>query len=338
MTKLRKKRLYTLCLLVALFLLSSASLLLGSVRINFTEVLNYITGSGDISSTDQTIIREFRIPKLFTAIIAGAGLSVAGLQMQTIFRNPLAGPYILGVSAGAGLGVALLVLGFQEFSVSNTLYGSWAFVTAAWLGAASLMAVIFAVSLRIKDVMTVLILGILFSGAVSALINVLQYFGAAENLKSFVVWTMGSVSGLSFSQLYVLASAAGIGLVIAVFSVNVLDVLLLGEQYAQSSGLNLIKARLAIFTSTSVLAGTVTAFCGPIGFVGIIVPHLARMLFQTSEHSVLLPASALIGALVLLLSDIISQLPGIDTVLPLNSVTALIGIPMVIYILLKNKV
>ena len=338
MKKLQKNYFYAGVLILSLILLSAASLLFGSAKINFTDVFNFLFDLEVSKDTTQTILREFRIPKLFTAIIAGAGLSVAGLQMQTVFRNPLAGPYILGVSAGAGLGVALLVLGFQKFSLSNSLYGSWAFVTAAWVGAASLMAVIFAVSVRIKDVMTVLILGILFSGAVSALINVLQYFGAAENLKSFVVWTMGSVSGLSFSQLYVLTLAAAIGFLMAAFSVNILDVLLLGEQYAQSSGLNLIKARLTIFTSTSVLAGTVTAFCGPIGFVGIIVPHLARMLFQTSRHSVLLPASAIIGALVLLLSDIISQLPGIDTVLPLNSVTALIGIPIVVYILLKNKV
>lgn len=325
-------------LILAVLLLSAASLLLGSVNIPASDILKYFTSGEQIASSHQMIIREFRIPKILTAIITGAALSVSGLQMQTIFRNPLAGPYILGVSAGAGLGVAFLILGFRELSFNVSLYGSWVYAGAAWAGAAAVMSIIFAVSVRIKDVMTVLILGILFSGAAGALINILQYFGGAENLKSFVVWSMGSVSGLSYTQLYVLWAAAGIGLLPAVVSVKYLDVLLLGEPYAQSSGLNPIKARLLIFTSTSILAGTATAFCGPVGFIGIIVPHMARMIFQSSRHSILLPASALIGAAVLPAADIIAQLPGSDTVLPLNSVTALIGIPMVIFILLKNKI
>lgn len=333
-----KKIYLRIALLLALILLSLADILLGSVSIKLSDITNLIFDPETVPKSVKQIIIDFRLPKLITAIIAGASLSVAGLQMQTVFRNPLAGPYILGISAGGGLGVAVLILGAQHFDSNIGLYGSWAVVTAAWMGSAALMAIIFAVSIRVKDIMTVLILGVLFGGAVSALINILQYFGSAVNLKSFVVWSMGSVSGLSSDQLYILAGASGIGLILSSLAVKSMDLLLHGEEYAQTTGQNLIKARLLIFGGTSILAGTVTAFCGPIGFIGVIVPHIARMVFRSSMHRTLLPAVAMIGAIVLIISDIISGLPGLDTVLPLNSVTSLIGIPVVIYILLKNRI
>lgn len=327
-----------IALILILIALAFASLLSGSADISFSDFKNFIIGNPKLSQSAKLILQEFRIPKLLTAVLAGAGLSVAGLQMQSIFRNPLAGPYILGISSGAGLGVALAVLGTGLFGISVNLYGTWTYVIAAWIGAALIMLLVFAVSIRVNDVMTVLILGILFSGAVAALINILQYFGAAENLKSFVVWSMGSVSGLSFEHLYVMGFTVILGFIPAIFSLKIMDILLLGEHYAQSSGQSLVRARLIIFLSTSLLAGTITAFCGPIGFIGIVVPHLARMLFRTSRHAILLPASAIIGANILIAADILSRLPGVDTVLPLNSVTALIGIPIVVYILLKNRI
>ena len=319
-----------------LILFSFADILIGSVSIPFKEILNYFLG-GEIREEYATILREFRLPKTITAILTGIALSVAGLQMQTIFRNPLAGPYVLGISAGAGLGVAVLLLSPISFIITSSIGMSWLSSIFAWLGAASVMLIIFGVSVRVKDVMTILIIGVLFGSAVSAIISVLQYFGDQAQLKTYVIWTMGSLSGVTNDQLIVLIPSVILGLIISIFSIKILNILLLGENYAKSSGLNLSFARVMIFSSTSLLAGSVTAFCGPIGFIGIIVPHLARMIFKSADHRILIPASALIGSILLLISDIISQLPGINGTLPINSVTAILGIPIVINIVLKTR-
>jgi iron complex transport system permease protein len=326
-------------LLIICLILFLLDLLIGSVKINPSRFLALIFHARDFHDTQLSVIlQEFRLPRTLTAILAGMALSVSGLQMQTIFRNPLAGPYVLGISSGASLGVAILVLGvWPAFTgIMPHVPGNWAVLVAAALGAAAVLFLILLVSARVNDIMTILILGLLFGGAVSAIVNILQYFSDEYSLRTFVLWNMGSLSGVTHAQLNVLAPAIIAGLVIAMLTGKVLNALLLGETYAKTLGVNISLSRFLIFLSTSILAGGITAFCGPIGFIGIAVPHLARMLFKTSNHHLLMPATMLLGAIVMLVSDMICQLPGTDIVLPVNSVTALLGIPVVIWVLLKN--
>ncbi len=325
-----------LVICIGLFLLD---ILIGSVKIPFGSFLGIVFHSDNFHDFQLlTILKEFRIPRGITAILAGMALSVSGLQMQTIFRNPLAGPYVLGISSGASLGVAILVLGVWP-AVSGVMPhvpGNWAVLIAAALGAAAVLFLILLVSARVNDIMTILILGLLFGGAVSAIVNILQYFSDEYSLRTFVLWNMGSLSGVTRAQLNVLAPSILGGLLIALLTGKVLNALLLGETYAKTLGVNIPLSRFLIFLSTSVLAGGITAFCGPIGFIGIAVPHLARIILKTSNHHFLMPASMLLGAIVMLISDMICQVPGTDIVLPVNSVTALLGIPVVIWVLLKN--
>ncbi len=311
----------------------------GSLSIPIRQVFSVLFGISDASEEIKTIVLDFRLPKALTAVTAGVALSVSGLQMQTIFRNPLAGPDVLGISAGASLGVAILVLGFSSvLSVDMfSIGGSWALVIMAWLGSGLVMFLILAVSIRVKDILTILILGILFASAASAIVSIMQYFSNESMLKSFVIWTMGSLGSVTHSQLRVLIPSVLLGLVIAFFSAKSLDVMLLGEQYAKSMGLQVKIVRIMVFFSTSILAGSITAFCGPIGFIGIAVPHISRLLFKTASHRILVPVSVLLGAIVMLFSDIVAQMPGFESTLPINSVTALVGIPFVIWIILKNR-
>jgi len=259
--------------------------------------------------------------------------------MQTVFRNPLSGPDVLGISAGASLGVAILVLGFSSFFSTSlfTIWGSWTIVFVAWLGAGAVLFLILLVSMRVRDIMTILILGILFAGATSSVVTILQYFSSESMLKSFVVWTMGSLGGVTSTQLNVLIPSVVAGLFITSLTIKQLDVLLLGEKYSASMGVNVQLTRILVFLSTSILAGSVTAFCGPIAFVGVAVPHLARMVFHTSSHKILFPACILIGAIVMLFSDIVSQMPGMNFTLPINAVTSILGIPVIVWIIMKNK-
>jgi len=326
-----------LFLLVPVFFL--LDLFVGSYYIPISKILQSIFNPATSEPQIITIIREFRIPKAITAILAGSALSVAGLQMQTIFRNPLAGPDILGISSGASLGVALLVLsaGTLFGAGINSIAGSWGIAGAAWIGAGAILLLIILISARIRDIMTILILGILISSGIIAIVNILQYFSNESMLKSFVIWTMGSLGSVTNSQLAVLLPSVLTGIIIAWFSSKSLDAFLLGENYARSMGMNIRFARSMIFLSTCILAGSITAFCGPIGFIGIAVPHIARMLTGTARHGKLIPVSILIGALVMLLSDIISQLPGSEKILPINAVTSLLGIPVVIWLIFRNK-
>jgi iron complex transport system permease protein len=266
-------------------------------------------------------------------------LSVSGLQMQTIFRNPMAGPDILGITSGASLGVAFVVLGFSDSFTPDFLkgFGNWLLAIAAWIGAGALMMVILALSVRIKDIMTILIIGIMLASGISAIVILMQYFSSESLLKSYVVWTMGSLGNLTGNQLTVLCVSVFIGIALCFASSKMLNALLLGENYAKSIGLNITGARIVVFVCSSILAGSVTAFCGPIGFIGIAVPHLARLILKTSDHSKLIPATIMIGGAVLLLSDIISQLPGSGQNLPLNAVTSILGIPVVIWVIVKNR-
>jgi iron complex transport system permease protein len=259
--------------------------------------------------------------------------------MQTVFRNPLAGPYVLGISAGATLGVALFVLGFSSafaFGIFSST-GAWSLALVAWAGSFLVMLLVLYVSARVNDIMTLLILGILFTSAVTAVVSILQYFSSESMLKAFVIWTMGSLGSVTKSQLMVLAPAITAGTFLAFLKIKDLNAFLLGEDYARSLGVSIKTSRVIIFLSTSLLAGTITAFCGPIGFIGIAVPHICRVIFKTANHLVLVPAVILTGSIVMLFSDIVSQLPGMQTTLPINSVTALIGIPVIIWMIVKNR-
>lgn len=317
-------------LLVILFVLD---LLIGSVHIPLRDILGALFG-GDVDAATRLIVLDIRLIKAIVAVLAGIALSVSGLQMQTLFRNPLAGPYVLGISSGASLGVAIFILGMPLLGVAtNSTLSSVGTAGAAWLGAALILAFVASVSTRIKDIMVILILGMMISSGVSAVVQILQYLSNEEALKSFVIWTMGSLGDVTSSQLMLLLPAVLIGLVVSVAVIKPLNLLLLGEQYARTMGLNVRRSRYLIFLSTTLLAGTVTAFCGPIGFVGLAIPHIARMLFCNADHRILLPATALCGAVILLGCDIISKW----LTLPINTITALLGIPIVIWVVIRNK-
>ncbi len=317
-------------LLVILFVLD---LLIGSVHIPLRDILGTLFG-GDVDASTRLIVLDIRLIKAIVAILAGMALSVSGLQMQTLFRNPLAGPYVLGISSGASLGVAIFILGMPLLGVAtNSTLSSVGTAGAAWFGSALILAFVASVSTRIKDIMVILILGMMISSGVSAVVQILQYLSNEEALKSFVIWTMGSLGDVTTNQLHLMLPAVLLGLVVSVAVIKPLNLLLLGEQYARTMGLNVRRSRYLIFLSTTLLAGTVTAFCGPIGFVGLAIPHIARMLFSNADHRVLLPATALCGAVVLLGCDIISKC----LTLPINTITALLGIPIVIWVVIRNK-
>lgn len=324
-------------LLLLLFLFLILDIFLGSVSIKASEVIGAIFSN--TGSKYETIIFKFRLPKAITALTVGAALSLSGLQMQTVFRNPMAGPYVLGISSGASLGVAFVILGFSANIAPDSLngLGNWILVAASWLGAGAVMLLIMVISSKVKDIMIILILGIMLSSGISAIVTIMQYFTNESMLKAYVIWTMGSLGNLTSGQLNVLLISVSGGIILSLFSSKILNALLLGENYAGSIGLNVKLARTVIFVCTSILAGSVTAFCGPIGFIGIAVPHIVRILFKTSDHKILIPGSILIGGTVMLVSDIISQLPGSESVLPVNAVTSLIGIPVVIWVLLRKS-
>ena len=322
-------------LLVILFV---ASLLLGSVSLQVKDVLGVILGQ-EVDPQTRILVTHFRLPKAITALVVGAALSASGLQMQTLFRNPLAGPYVLGISSGASLGVSLFLLGapLLGVSVASETLRNIGVVGSAWIGAALILAVIMAVSVRLKDIMAILILGMMFGSAASAIVQILQYLSPDSALKSFVVWTMGSLSGVSLQQLGLMSGIVVAGLALSIYLIKPLNLLLLGENYARTMGLNIRWIRFLLFASTTLLAGTVTAFCGPIGFIGIAVPHVARMLTGNADHRVLMPASMLMGSVTMLLCDIIAQLPGHEMVLPVNTITALLGIPIIVLVIVRNR-
>jgi iron complex transport system permease protein len=336
----QKVRLTALLLLLLLAFLLDISV--GSVKIPLGEIFKVLFSSSTGNNTWQFIINRIRLPKACTAVLAGCALSVGGLQMQTLFRNPLADPSILGITAGAGLGVAAVMLAGGSMA---TLYaikdlglsGSWLIISAACLGAGLVMVFVLALSRRVRDNVLLLIIGIMIGSLTFALTSIWQYFSDPEQIKDYLLWTFGSLGGVTGSQLSILAAVVAAGLIFAFFSSKMLDALLLGENYARSMGLTTGRARVIIVCSTSLLAGSVTAFCGPIGFIGIAVPHIARSVFNTSSHRILIPASCLIGAILLLFCDVIAQLPGSQSGLPINIITSLVGAPVVITLLLRQK-
>lgn len=304
----------------------------GSVKLSIGEVADALLGRGDNPATAKIVV-DIRLTKGIVAIIAGIALSVSGLQMQTLFRNPLAGPYVLGVSSGASLAVALFILGAPLTGGLSATAASLGMTGAALVGSAVVLALIAVAGRRLKDIMVVLILGMMVSSAISAIVQILQYMSSDEALKSFVIWTMGSLGNVTSDQLPILAVTVAVGLILAVATTKSLNLLLLGEEYAVTMGYDNRRGRTMVLISTALLAGSVTAFCGPIGFVGLALPHVARVAFGTADHRVLIPGAALTGAAVMLGCDIVSKL----FVIPVNAVTALVGIPIVIWIVFRNR-
>lgn len=326
-----------LVLIILLIVAFIGDLFTGNATISVSEVWGALIGSSGNDIIDE-IIRNYRLPKAITAVLAGAALSVSGLLMQTLFRNPLAGPDVLGVSAGAGLGVALLTM----FS-GTALYpfiqmmGSMGQVIAAIAGAAIVLMLILAVSSRIKDSITILVLGMIFGYVASSLITILQSFADPDSLKVFVTWTFGSLGNVTLDKMPILATIVGAGILLTIALQKTLNSLLLGESYALSSGLNIKRARIIIITMAAVITGTVTAFTGPIAFVGVVIPHFARAIFGTVNHKTILPATIIMGSTLMLICDILSQIPITNRTLPINAVTALFGAPMIVWIVLKRK-
>lgn len=315
------------------------NLSIGSVHIPFAELTGRLIGKAFSKSSWEIILMEYRLPKAFTAILAGISLSISGLQMQTFFRNPLAGPYVLGISSGAGLGVSLLLLAGSAFGWSfySGGIGIWSIVMAASGGSVLVLLLMSLTAWKVKDSMTLLIIGLMFGSAVSAVISVMAYFSNAEQLKMFTVWSMGSLGNTPLDQLAIFILVVIIGLIPMVVKLKSYNAMLLGEAYAESMGVNVRNLRWSMIFSTGILAGSATAFCGPIAFIGIAVPHLARLVFQTGDHRLLFPASAIIGTIVLLVCDAVSQLPGSSQTLPINAVTSLVGAPMVIWLILRRN-
>lgn len=318
----------------SLVVLTAVALLLdvatGPVQLGLGDIADALTGKA--SANIRTVVVDIRLVRALVAGLAGAALSVSGLEMQTLFRNPLAGPYVLGISSGASLGVAMFVLGAPLAGLSAGL-SALGLAGSAWIGATAVLALIAVMGRRVKDIMVILILGMMFSSAVGAVVQIMQYLGDEQSLKTYVIWTMGSLGEVTWAQLPVLAAAVVSGLLLAFAAIKNMNLLLMGEDYARTMGMNASLTRRILFVSTALLAGTVTAFCGPIGFVGLAMPHVARTLVASSNHHVLVPATLWSGAAVMLLCDFVSRFFAI----PVNAVTALVGIPVVVWVVFKNK-
>ena len=305
----------------------------GSIHISLREILSVFFGKAD-AGINSEILLNFRLPKAITAILAGASLSVAGLMMQTLFRNSLADPYILGVSSGASLGVALVMMAASVLPVAFVSSG-WALIVAAIIGASVVLALVVGVSFRVQNAVSLLIVGLMFGTIAGSIVSVLQNFSNPDAIKLFVMWTFGSLSAVTWTYMQVLLPVSLLGLGMAFFLQKRLDGLLLGENYARSLGISIIQTRFLIVIATGLLAGGITAFTGPIAFVGVAIPHIARGIFRTSSHKILMPATVLCGASLILFCDIISQLPAYT--LPINTISALFGAPIIIWIILKKR-
>ena len=320
----------------ALLALAIADMLIGTEAIPVREIISSLWG--DVSVEHETIIYKLRMPKVIVAILSGMALSASGLLMQTLFRNPLAGPYVLGINSGASFAVALFTLAVPMMSSSLSWLYNIGVTGVALIGSAAILFMVMALSRRIKSISVILILGMMLGSAISAVVGILQYMGTEESLKSFIVWTMGSLSNVDTQQLYIFAPVVVVGLILSLVAAKPLNMLLLGESNARTLGLNIKLSRGVIFLATTLLAGTVTAYCGPIGFVGLAMPHLARMTFRTSDHRTLMPAAMLWGSVAMLLccllSDVIARY---SVMLPVNTLTALLGVPIIIFVVLRNR-
>lgn len=316
-----------------------ASISLGSVAIPFKDVYISLTGGQASKSTWEYIIINYRLPKAITAVLVGTGLSISGLLMQTLFRNPLAGPYVLGLSSGASLGVAFVILGagFLPSFLRTIALSSYGIVLASTLGSTLVLLLVLLVSQKLRDTMAILIVGLMFGSFTTAIVSVLTYFSTAEQLQKFTFWSLGSLGNLSWNSISVLLVCVCSGLLLSASSIKPLNALLLGENYAKSMGLNFKRARLIIIFATSILAGSITAFAGPIAFVGLAVPHIAKLTFHTSNHTILFWSTLFFGAIIMLFCDIVSEMPGFDVTLPINAITSIIGAPVVIWLLVRKR-
>ena len=322
--------------LIAVFLVN---LSVGSVSIPLKEIFSAFIGKGASKETWQYILIDYRLPKAITAMLTGGGLAISGLLMQTLFRNPLAGPFVLGLSSGASLGVAVLILGASTFGgfFGTMLLSQWSLVIASALGSFLVLLVVLAITFRIKDTMAILIIGLMFGSVTTAVVSVLSYFSNAEQLQQYVFWSFGSLGNQSWQGVLILGICFLAGLALSVFSSKSLNALLLGENYDISMGLRIKRTTFIIILATSILAGSITAFVGPIAFVGLAVPHLVRQFYKTSNHLVLLPAVLLCGSLLMLICDTVAQLPFSEFTLPINAITSLIGAPVVIWLLVRKR-
>ena len=326
-------------LTLGLIVLFFVNISFGSITIPFKEIYTSLTGGQASKSTWEYIIINYRLPKAITAILVGMGLSISGLLMQTLFRNPLAGPYVLGLSSGASLGVAFVFLGagLLPSFLSTVLLSSYGVILASTMGSSIVLLAVLAVSHRLRDTMAILIIGLMFGSFTSAIVGVLTYFSSAEQLQKFTFWSLGNLGNLSWSSILILTVCVTVGLLLSLFSIKPLNALLLGENYARSLGLNFKKTRLIIIFATSILAGSITSCAGPIAFIGLAVPHIAKLVFQTSDHSILYWSTLLLGASIMLICDVISEMPGLEITLPINAVTSIIGAPVVIWLLVRKR-
>ncbi len=326
-------------LIIGVAFLFLINISLGSVSIPIKDVFKSLTGGNSSKETWDYIIVNYRLPKAIAAVLVGMGLSISGLLMQTLFRNPLAGPYVLGLSSGASLGVALVILGAGILPgfLASVLLSTYGIVLASSLGSFLVLLAVLVVSQRLRDTMAILIVGLMFGSLTSAIVGTLTYFSTAEQLQKFTFWSLGNLGNLSWTSILILFICVAIGLVLSVFSIKPLNALLLGENYAKSLGLNYKKAKLIIIFATSILAGSITAFAGPIAFIGLAVPHIAKLVFQTSNHTILFWSTILFGAVIMLICDVISQVPGSDITLPINAVTSIFGAPIVIWLLVGKR-
>ncbi|TMM31474.1 iron ABC transporter permease [Polaribacter aestuariivivens] len=323
-------------LLVVLFFMNIS---LGSVSIPFKDIFNTLSGGIASKESWQTIILQFRLPKAITAILVGSGLSVCGLLMQTLFRNPLAGPFVLGISSGASLGVALFILGsslFGGFFLTNSV-SNWSLPIAASLGSFLVLSAVIIAANKVRNTMSILIIGLMFGSLTAAIISVLAYFSEASKIQQYLFWSFGSLGNLSWNELLVFSGIYLIGILGTTLIIKPLNSFLLGENYAKSLGINVKKNRNIILLITSILTGVITAFAGPIAFIGLAVPHIAKMLFFTSNHKILIPAVILLGSIIMLICDSIAQLPTSEFTLPINAITSLFGAPIVIWLLIRKK-
>ncbi len=330
---------YHVLFLVLLVIAAVLNLVIGSVRIPVSDVLEIVSGNYSGKASWEYIVLEYRLPKLVIACIVGASLSIAGMMMQTLFQNPMAEPYILGVSSGASLGVAICILGKSLFSLTlqNYLTGNLTIILFALAGSVLVMFIILGISQRIKQIATLLIVGLMFSSFTSAFVNVLAYFSTAEELKKFTFWNLGSLGNISWQQIYFIVPILGTALAGSFLLNKSLNTLLMGEGYAKSMGLNIKKIKFLIILVTCMLVAVCTAFVGPIAFIGLAVPHITRIIYKTTNHFHLFTCNIIMGALILITCDIICQLPGEQFVLPINAVTSILGAPLVIYLILRNR-
>jgi iron complex transport system permease protein len=337
-TKYNTTLLFTILIigLVSLFLLNIS---LGSINIPLKDVYTSLLHGSCSKESWNYIILNYRLPKAIVAILIGIGLSISGLLMQTLFRNPLAGPYVLGLSSGASLGVAVVILGASLLPISFSEYflSSIGIIIASSLGSFFVLVSVLVIAKRLRDTMAILIVGLMFGSLTSAIVGSLTYFSSAEQLQRFTFWSLGNLGNLTWNSIEILTCCVILGLLLSAFSIKPLNALLLGENYAKSLGINYKKTKYIILFATSILAGSITAFVGPIAFIGLAVPHIAKLVFQTSNHKILFWSTLLFGAITMLICDSITQIPGTEIVLPINAITSIFGAPIVIWLLVRKR-